>query len=125
MIKVNAEHLVKKVNFSSYEEEVKEIHEMIHNKSGAGNDFLGWLNYPSNIDQKEFNDIKGEKFPVRYIGVDVRTRSQLGSILSGFMLCEDTIIYHGLSRNGIKSVAHAPSLPMEITKEQLNESKVL
>lgn len=58
MIKVNAEHLVKKVNFSSYEEEVKEIHEMIHNKSGAGNDFLGWLNYPSNIDQKEFNDIK-------------------------------------------------------------------
>ena len=83
----------------------------------------------------EFNNIKGEKYPIPYIGLDVRTRSQLGSILSGFMLCKDTIIYHGakvqeedprfgiLVRNGIKSVVHAPSLPMEITNEQLNESK--
>ncbi len=39
----------------SYENEVRKIHQMIHQKSGLGNDYLGWVNYPSCITD---NDLK-------------------------------------------------------------------
>lgn len=31
---------------------------MIHNKTGAGNDFLGWVDLPTNYDKEEFSRIK-------------------------------------------------------------------
>ena len=83
----------------------------------------------------EFKSNLTESFNIPYIGVDIRTRSQLGSILSSFMLYKTTIVYLGsniqdndprfemLAKNGIKEVVHAPALPMEITKEQLKEAK--
>ncbi|WP_411169701.1 glucose-6-phosphate isomerase [Clostridium sp. MB05] len=37
---------------------VKGAHETLHNKSGAGNDFLGWLDLPVNYDKEEFSRIK-------------------------------------------------------------------
>lgn len=83
----------------------------------------------------EFKSNFTESFNIPYIGVDIRTRSQLGSVLSGFMLYKSSVIYLGtnilsndprfdmLVKNGIKEVVHAPALPMEITKEQLKEAK--
>ena len=41
----------------SLQERVNEIHEMIHNKTGLGNDFLGWLDLPSNYDKDEFKRV--------------------------------------------------------------------
>ena len=58
MIKVNDKHLIKGVDYKKYEDEVKNIHHIIHEKSGQGNDFLGWLEYPSTFDQAEFESIK-------------------------------------------------------------------
>jgi glucose-6-phosphate isomerase len=37
---------------------VKVAHEMLHNKTGPGNDFLGWLELPYNYDKEEFERIK-------------------------------------------------------------------
>lgn len=37
---------------------VKGAHETLHNKSGAGSDFLGWLDLPVNYDKEEFTRIK-------------------------------------------------------------------
>jgi len=37
---------------------VKTAHDTIHNKTGAGKDFLGWVDLPTNYDKKEFNKIK-------------------------------------------------------------------
>ncbi|MCR1950575.1 glucose-6-phosphate isomerase [Clostridium sp. DSM 100503] len=37
---------------------VKGAHETLHNKIGAGNDFLGWLDLPVNYDKEEFSRIK-------------------------------------------------------------------
>lgn len=39
-------------------EPVKLAHEMIHNKTGAGNAFLGWVDLPENYDKEEFARIK-------------------------------------------------------------------
>ncbi|MGL5506702.1 MAG: glucose-6-phosphate isomerase [Paraclostridium sp.] len=37
---------------------VKVAHDMIHNGTGAGNDFLGWVELPKNYDKEEFDRIK-------------------------------------------------------------------
>lgn len=41
-----------------FEQFVKNAHEMLHNKTGAGNDFLGWVDLPVNYDKEEFERIK-------------------------------------------------------------------
>lgn len=41
-----------------FESFVKSAHEMLHNKTGAGNDFLGWVDLPLNYDKEEFERIK-------------------------------------------------------------------
>lgn len=37
---------------------VKVAHDTLHNKSGLGNDFLGWIDLPTNYDKEEFARIK-------------------------------------------------------------------
>jgi len=37
---------------------VKNAHDMIHKKTGAGNDFLGWVDLPNHYDKDEFERIK-------------------------------------------------------------------
>ena len=37
---------------------VKVAHDQLHNKTGIGNDFLGWLELPTNYDKEEFARIK-------------------------------------------------------------------
>ena len=37
---------------------VKQAHDMLHSKTGPGNDFLGWVELPVNYDKEEFNRIK-------------------------------------------------------------------
>lgn len=39
-------------------EMVKSAHNTLHNKTGAGSDFLGWLDLPVNYDKEEFERIK-------------------------------------------------------------------
>ena len=38
--------------------EVKAAHKVLHDGSGLGNDFLGWLNLPTDYDKEEFARIK-------------------------------------------------------------------
>lgn len=40
------------------EEMVKSAHDKLHNGTGAGNDFLGWIDLPVNYDKDEFERIK-------------------------------------------------------------------
>ncbi len=37
---------------------IVEAHKMLHDKTGAGSDFLGWVDYPVNYDKEEFARIK-------------------------------------------------------------------
>ena len=58
MIKVIDEHLGKKIEYAAYQKKVAEVSKMIEEKSGPGNDYLGWLNYPSNIKEEELDEIQ-------------------------------------------------------------------
>ena len=57
MVKVNDKNLLVSVDYASYQEKVGQINKMISEKSGPGNDFLGWLNYPETYDKEEFERI--------------------------------------------------------------------
>lgn len=37
---------------------ISQAHDMLHNKTGPGNDFLGWVDLPSNYNKEEFGRIK-------------------------------------------------------------------
>ena len=43
---------------NSLESRIPEIYKTIYNKTGAGNDFLGWVNLPSEIDESLLADIE-------------------------------------------------------------------
>lgn len=57
MLKLNLEHLTNKIDWTSYSEKVKKVHEMIEKRNGPGNDFLGWLKYPNTYDKVELEKI--------------------------------------------------------------------
>lgn len=40
------------------EDEVRRAHDMLHQKTGEGNEFVGWLDLPQNYDREEFARIK-------------------------------------------------------------------
>lgn len=58
MITIDLQHAKLSEEMSSYKETVKDIHHMIHNKTGKGNDFLGWVALPENYDKEEVALIK-------------------------------------------------------------------
>ncbi len=47
------------------EPQVKAAHDMLHKKNGPGNDFLGWLDLPTNYDKEEFARIKKAAAKIR------------------------------------------------------------
>src|SRR5574344_1313811 len=44
--------------FDGIAQQVKTAHEMLHNGTGLGNDFIGWVDLPTNYDKEEFARIK-------------------------------------------------------------------
>lgn len=65
MIKVCDKHLGKSVNYKSYQKKVNKINDAINARTSAGNDFLGWEDLPSHIDEKEVDRIIAEAEKVR------------------------------------------------------------
>ena len=47
------------------EPQIKVAHDMLHKKNGPGNDFLGWLDLPTNYDKEEFSRIKKAAAKIR------------------------------------------------------------
>lgn len=58
MIKFDSSHALLNEKISDYQQEVSKVHKMIHEKTGKGNDFLGWVDWILNYDKNEFEKIK-------------------------------------------------------------------
>jgi len=65
IVKTNVSHLTSPIDWSQYEEKVAAIDKMIKEKTGAGNDFLGWVDHPIDYDKKELQLIKESAAYVR------------------------------------------------------------
>lgn len=53
-----AEPFIRENDLKGLETQVAAAHALIHNKSGLGNDFLGWVTLPEDYDKEEFSRIK-------------------------------------------------------------------
>ena len=60
MIKVDLSQAKLAESMESYKERVASIHDMIHNKTGLGNDFLGWVDLPIAYDKEEVKAIQAK-----------------------------------------------------------------
>ena len=58
MIKLDATHLNADIDFKSYQSKVSKINDMIVNRNGPGNDYLGWYKYPETYNKEEAEQIK-------------------------------------------------------------------
>ncbi len=61
----NALSFVGKHEVDQMQETVKTLHSVIHERSGAGSDFLGWVDLPTEYDQDEFARIKAAAERIR------------------------------------------------------------
>ena len=60
-LKLNSKYLDSFINsdeLAGIKPQVETAVELLHNKKGLGNDFLGWLDLPTNYDKEEFTRIK-------------------------------------------------------------------
>ena len=53
-----ADSFIKENDLSGLKSQIMLAHEAVNNKSGLGNDFLGWVTLPHDYDKKEFDRIK-------------------------------------------------------------------
>lgn len=58
MINLNLKNTLHKMEWEPYRSRVEKIHQMINEKTGQGNDYLGWLDWPLSYDKDEFVKIK-------------------------------------------------------------------
>lgn len=60
-VKFNGKYLngfVKDYEFDNAYPQIEMCHNLLHSKSGAGNDYLGWLDLPFTYDKEEFSRVK-------------------------------------------------------------------
>lgn len=54
----NTDFLNAHINYENYKKQVETIHSNLHSKTCLGSEFCGWLDFPSNITNKEISDIE-------------------------------------------------------------------
>ena len=63
MIKVDVSNVISEQEIAKYSAKVQEINQMINDRTGAGNDFLGWTTWPTDYDKEELERlIKNAKY---------------------------------------------------------------
>ena len=77
---------------------VKAAHEMIVNKNGLGNDFLGWVDLPVNYDKEEFERIKKAAAKIKSDSEEVRFTILFARILPRYSVQETASALHILTR---------------------------
>ena len=58
MVKVDLSHALLEGDVLDYQGEVNRIHDMLHGKTGKGNEYIGWLDWAETYDKDEFARIK-------------------------------------------------------------------
>ena len=57
MLKLDLSYAKLNEDLNSYQEKVSEAHKWLHEKTGKGNDFVGWVNWPYSYDKEEFDRV--------------------------------------------------------------------
>jgi glucose-6-phosphate isomerase len=54
MIKLDSSYALLNEDIDSYQKQVSKAHKDLHEKTGKGNDYLGWVNWPNDYNKDEF-----------------------------------------------------------------------
>ena len=65
MINFKLSDVMKEADVKAYQKDVERINTLINEKTGEGNDFLGWVDWPVNYDKEEIERIKKDALYVR------------------------------------------------------------
>ncbi|MDA3730478.1 glucose-6-phosphate isomerase [Niameybacter massiliensis] len=90
-----------------FEAQVKLAHEMLHNKTGVGNDFLGWIDLPADYDKAEFERIQQAAEKIKNDS-DVLIVIGIGGSYLGARACIEALshtFYNSLSKEQRKTPA--------------------
>lgn len=58
MLKLDLTHTIDQIPLNDYAKKAEAINQMINDKTGLGNDFLGWTTWPTDYDKEELERIK-------------------------------------------------------------------
>ena len=105
-VKYNGKHLAKFIRPEEYDTifpQVELAHQQLESRSGAGNDFLGWLDLPVNYDKEEFARIK-EAAKKIHEDSDVLLVAGIGGSYLGARAVVEAVkgLYHNDTADGLK-----------------------
>jgi len=105
-VKYNGKHLAKFIRPEEYDTifpQVELAHQQLESRSGAGNDFLGWLDLPVNYDKEEFARIKEAAKKIREDS-DVLLVAGIGGSYLGTRAVVEAVkgLYHNDTEDGLK-----------------------
>ena len=105
-VKYNGKHLAKFIRPEEYDTifpQVELAHQQLESRSGAGNDFLGWLDLPVNYDKEEFARIKEAAKKIREDS-DVLLVAGIGGSYLGARAVVEAVKgrYHNDTEDGLK-----------------------
>lgn len=105
-VKYNGKHLAKFIRPEEYDTifpQVELAHQQLESRSGAGNDFLGWLDLPVNYDKEEFARIKEAAQKIREDS-DVLLVAGIGGSYLGARAVVEAVkgLYHNDTEDGLK-----------------------
>ena len=105
-VKYNGKHLAKFIRPEEYDTifpQVELAHQKLESRSGAGNDFLGWLDLPVNYDKEEFARIKEAAKKIREDS-DVLLVAGIGGSYLGARAVVEAVkgLYHNDTEDGLK-----------------------
>lgn len=64
-MKLNLEKAFLSQSIAQYQEQVSACHRALHEKTGKGNDYVGWLDWPNTYDKEEFSRIQAAAKDIR------------------------------------------------------------
>lgn len=105
-VKYNGKHLAKFIRPEEYDTifpQIELAHQQLESRSGAGNDFLGWLDLPVNYDKEEFARIKEAAKKIREDS-DVLLVAGIGGSYLGARAVVEAVkgLYHNDTEDGLK-----------------------
>ena len=105
-VSFNGKHLAKFIRPEEYEAiypQVELAHNQLESKTGAGNDFLGWLDLPVTYDKEEFARIKEAAQKIRSDS-DVLLVAGIGGSYLGARAVVEAVkgLYHNEADDGLK-----------------------
>ncbi len=104
----NAQSHIRKHEMENMSPHVKLVHDMLHKKTGAGSDFLGWVDLPSKYDRDEFNCIRKAATKIRK-DTDILIVIGIGGSYLGARAAIE-LLTHTFSNVASKRVRKAPQI---------------